>query len=222
MHTNFLNGKDSSGAIVPAEDDGDHGHDEDENPVDPVDPAPLADSVAEASEETGEDDHEYEPSTPVADAPDEHGSAPASGVLSRGKSTVEIEVEESECSDEDMKEDMDDIPPTQVDQDPESLATALPDGKEESEHDKYTPEDKKLPLYPNPEMEAEMRAKRVAQKSEKNKKAFEEIPSEDFDSSVSLDTMERELARLLEKRDLLTFGLISTCFILDIVASGSR
>ena len=212
MHISFLNGKDSTGAIVPAEDGGDHGDGENENPVDPVDPvdpAPLADSVAEASEENREDDDEYEPSTPVADAPDEHGSAPASGVLSRGKSTMEIEVAVNDSSDEDMNEDMDDIPPTQVVPDPESSATALPDGKEESEYDMYTPEDKKLPLYPNPEMEAEKTAKRATQKSLKNKKAFEEIPSEGFDSSVSLETMEEELARLMEQRDLLTFGLIS-------------
>lgn len=212
MHISFLNGKDSTGAIVPAEDGGDHGDGENENPVDPVDPvdpAPLADSVAEASEENREDDDEYEPSTPVADAPDEHGSAPASGVLFRGKSTMEIEVAVNDSSDEDMNEDMDDIPPTQVVPDPESSATALPDGKEESEYDMYTPEDKKLPLYPNPEMEAEKTAKRATQKSLKNKKAFEEIPSEGFDSSVSLETMEEELARLMEQRDLLTFGLIS-------------
>ena len=121
---------------------------------------------------------------------------------------MEIEVTVSDSSDEDMNDDMNDILPTQVDPDPQSSTPALPDGKDESEYDKYTPEDKKLPLYPNPEMEAEKTAKRATQKSDKTKKTFEEIPSEGFDSSVSLQTMEGELARLIEQRDLLTFGLI--------------
>ena len=139
-----------------------------------------------------------------------------------GKSTMEIEVAVNDSSDEDMNEDMDDIPPTQVVPDPESSATALPDGKEESEYDMYTPEDKKLPLYPNPEMEAEKTAKRATQKSLKNKKAFEEIPSEGFDSSVSLETMEEELARLMEQRTCWPLGLFQNSLYWTVAVDRGR
>ena len=114
-------------------------------------------------------------------------------MMSREKSTVNLGGAMVEA----VSSDEDDFPATQVD----DFASLAKGDMEESEYDKYTPEDKRLPLHPCPE--------------EKPKKVqifdqvLDSIRSPTSRGSATLEELEVELARLNKAKTDLSLGFIS-------------
>ena len=143
--------------------------------TDPENPPALEDAPMDDPKDDGEND----------------GKVASS--LSRGKSTVNLGGAMVEA----VSSDEDDFPATQVD----DFASLAKGDMEESEYDKYTPEDKRLPLHPCPE--------------EKPKKVqifdqvLDSIRSPRTSGSASLEELEVELARLNKAKTDLSLGFIS-------------